>query len=120
MRGHRLAKIKDGVVMLFGGMTDTDNPDWQWDESNDTWIFELTTGIKNNHNEDVKIYILDDNIYLLSDEMKNVMLFNILGQEVMKCKEKRLDLTALPIGVYVLQYIDTRDNLMKVIKLLKK
>jgi len=114
-RGHRLAKIKDGTVMLFGGSKEDG-----WYNNNETWIFELTTGIKNNHDEDVKIYMLDDNIYLLSDEMKNVMLFNILGQEVMKCKDTRLDLTALPIGVYILQYIDTRDNLIKVIKLLKK
>jgi hypothetical protein len=114
--GHRLAKIKDGVVMLFGGNRNSFGEGWS-EYTNETWIFELTTGIKDNYNDTARIYVLDDNIYLLGDEIKDAVLYNLLGQKIMECKEKRLDMNHLPIGLYILQY--TENEKIKSVKLLK-
>ncbi len=68
-------------------------------------VYETTIvlGIKE-HNEEKHIYEIAKNTYLLNDEMKNVVLYDMLGQRVLECKNTRLDLNFLPIGVYVLQY----------------
>ena len=112
---HRLAKIKDGVVMLFGGINY-----YGW-LSNETWIFELdTVGIVNNYNETVKIYTLGHNLYLLGDEIKDAVLYNVLGQKITEFETSTIDLNHLSLGIYFLHYTEKASNLPRVVKLLRK
>jgi len=111
-RGFRLAKIKDGVVMLFGGERYNN-----YSRSNETWIFELTTNILDNYNEPVKIYTLGHNVYLLGDEIENAVLYNVLGQRIAEYEDSEIDLNSLPRGVYILKYFDGKKT--KIEKLIR-
>jgi hypothetical protein len=109
VRNVRMAKIKDGAVMLFGGM----KPDAL---SNDTWIFELEEGIIDNRGDTANIYTLDDNVYLLNEKIKDAALYNVLGQKVLECKGK-IDLNYFPVGIYFLRYTENKEY--KMAKILK-
>ena len=79
---------------------------------------DIVVGIKDNYSNILPLYELVNNVYLINDEMKNAKLFNMPGQEVMQCKDAILDLNFLPIGIYLLQYIE--NNQTKIIKLIRK
>ncbi|MCL2038794.1 MAG: T9SS type A sorting domain-containing protein [Bacteroidetes bacterium] len=78
---------------------------------------DILVGIQDNYDAQ-QLYELENNVYLLKNAMQNVKLFNMSGQKVLECKDEVLDLTPLPIGVYILQYIENKQ--LKNIKLIRK
>ena len=105
-------------------IADLDNNTWQDKKGNGTgipyeWKMIKYIGIKNNYDEDINIYELENNIYLLPEEIKDGVLYNIIGQKIMEIKGKELDINYLPMNLYLLYYRD-KSGLMKVVKLFKK
>ena len=75
-------------------------------------------GIVNNYNETVKIYTLGHNLYLLGDEIKDAVLYNVLGQKITEFENSTIDLNPLPAGTYILEYLE--NDVIKSVKLLRK
>jgi len=81
--------------------------------------FEIV-GIVNNYNDTVKIYTLGHNLYLLGDEIKDAVLYNVLGQKITEYENSTIDLNHLSLGIYFLHYTEKASNLPRVVKLLRK
>jgi hypothetical protein len=107
--GGIMAQLAIGVVMISG-----DNR-----EDNSTWIFIADfVSIEEINDDTLKLLTLGDDKYQIDGEIKNVKLYDLLGNFVRDYEDNYIDLNGLATGTYFLQYF--RNNKQRAIKLLKK
>jgi hypothetical protein len=100
------AKLKDGKVMVFGGVG----------SSNDTWVFHLTdtTNIISEINDTNNIFF-DHNILLLKN-IERLEIYDIMGQLLKEYNNKDdgiIDLNQYSMGMYFLRYYDGKNYITK-------
>jgi hypothetical protein len=104
-----MAKLDEGIVMLSG-----DNKG-----DNSTWVFIMDdTSIPEINDDTLKLLTLGDDKYQIDGEIKNMKLYDLLGNFVRDYNDNYIDLNGLATGTYFLQYF--RNNKQRAIKLLKK
>jgi len=124
--GHLLAKNTSKIFIILvnsntlGEITDTLVLIKENKYCDDTLLIPLkancVNGVLNNVYKE-NFYVDDDVLYLLSDEIKDVLLFDVLGTKILDCKYKRNNLSLLPVGLYVLQYKE--NNNIKITKIIR-